>query len=121
MLCLFLECLKLDVEPSRLTNFSSKEFFKNLNVVINFSALVKATLGFSIKTVNFRAAGPITPPDCYKFNVQVRIKDVGDEFRELGYLAQLIISSAEVSETIGWDLDFYKSCWGLGEENSPSG
>lgn len=47
----------------------SKEYFKDLD--INFSALVKATLNFAIKTVNFKAAGPITPPDCYRFDIEI--------------------------------------------------
>lgn len=38
---------------------------------INFSALVRATLNFSIKTVNFKAAGRITPPNCYRFDITI--------------------------------------------------
>lgn len=57
-------------------NVSDKEFFskkliESKNIVINFSALVKATFNFAIKTVNFKAAGPITPPDCYRFDVSI--------------------------------------------------
>lgn len=48
-------------------NFQSKLYFESLN--ISFSALVKATLSFPIKTINFKAAGRITPPNCYQFNV----------------------------------------------------
>nr|CAD7393260.1 unnamed protein product [Timema cristinae] len=50
--------------------FSSKGFLEANNFQINFSALVQATLDFSVKTVNFKAAGPITPPDCYQFDIQ---------------------------------------------------
>lgn len=49
---------------------NSKEYFKNIE--INFSALVHATLNFAVKTVNFKAAGPITPPDCYRFDIQIK-------------------------------------------------
>ncbi|KAF2883253.1 hypothetical protein ILUMI_22923 [Ignelater luminosus] len=55
-----------DVEEGQL---SSREYFKDLE--INFSALVRATLKFAIKTVNFKAAGPITPPDCYRFDIEI--------------------------------------------------
>lgn len=40
-------------------------------IEINFSALVRAAVKFSLKTVNFRAAGPLTPPDCYRFDVVI--------------------------------------------------
>nr|NVI71448.1 transient receptor potential cation channel, mucolipin ortholog [Cucujiformia] len=49
--------------------FNSKTYFKNLN--ISFSSLVRATLDFSIKTVNFKAAGRISPPNCYKFDITI--------------------------------------------------
>lgn len=58
-------CINITVEE----NFSSKEFLESRNIIVNFSALVRTTLEYSIKTVNFKAAGPITPPDCYKFNI----------------------------------------------------
>nr|NVI71481.1 transient receptor potential cation channel, mucolipin ortholog [Cucujiformia] len=38
---------------------------------IKFSALVKATLDFSLKTVNFKAAGRISPPNCYQFDITI--------------------------------------------------
>jgi mucolipin len=53
-------------------SYSSKEFMKRLGIEIEFSALVRAAVTFSLKTVNFKAAGPITPPDCYRFDVEVR-------------------------------------------------
>nr|CAD7444136.1 unnamed protein product [Timema bartmani] len=59
------------------TTFSSKGFLEANNFQINFSALVQATLDFSVKTVNFKAAGPITPPDCYEFDIQI-LFDNGD-------------------------------------------
>nr|QDR50964.1 Transient receptor potential cation channel, mucolipin [Heliconius melpomene] len=51
--------------------FKSKEFIKNVGIEVNFAALVRAELLFSLKTINFRAAGPITPPDCYRFDIKI--------------------------------------------------
>jgi mucolipin len=68
----FLGCLNLTVGPNvTAKDYSSKAFLKEHNIMINFSSLVKAEITFSLKTVNFKAAGPITPPDCYKFNIKV--------------------------------------------------
>ena len=70
---LFVGCLNLTVEANLTSgNYSSKEFMRNRGITINFSALVRATVTFSLKTVNFKAAGPISPPDCYRFDVVVR-------------------------------------------------
>nr|NVI71479.1 transient receptor potential cation channel, mucolipin ortholog [Cucujiformia] len=38
---------------------------------IKFSALVKSTLEFSLKTVNFKSAGRISPPNCYQFDITI--------------------------------------------------
>ena len=57
--------------------FLSTAFLAEKNLSINFSSLVKAELKFAIKTVNLKAAGPITPPDCYLFEVKI-IFDNGD-------------------------------------------
>lgn len=51
--------------------FKSERYLKDAGLNISFSALVRAQLMFSIKTINFRAAGPITPPDCYRFDVEI--------------------------------------------------
>lgn len=51
--------------------FDSKNYIKESGLNITFAALVRAKLMFSIKTINFRAAGPITPPDCYRFDVEI--------------------------------------------------
>ncbi|PNF35728.1 hypothetical protein B7P43_G16161 [Cryptotermes secundus] len=68
----FLGCLNLTVEPNvTAKNYSAKDFLKEHGILINFSSLVKAEMTFSLKTVNFKAAGPITPPDCYKFNIKI--------------------------------------------------
>lgn len=53
------------------SDFRSEQFIKDAGLDINFSSLVRAKLNFSIKTINFRAAGPITPPDCYRFDVEI--------------------------------------------------
>ncbi|XP_026325066.1 mucolipin-3-like [Hyposmocoma kahamanoa] len=55
----------------RNNQFQSRQFLKDSSLDVNFASLVRAKLMFSIKTINFRAAGPITPPDCYKFDVEV--------------------------------------------------
>nr|MBE5724911.1 transient receptor potential cation channel, mucolipin ortholog [Cucujiformia] len=52
-----------------IENFSSKIYFEAAD--IKFSALVKATLDFSLKTVYFKSAGRITPPDCYQFDITI--------------------------------------------------
>ncbi|CAA9998037.1 unnamed protein product [Nesidiocoris tenuis] len=44
---------------------------------INFASLVKATLEFSLKTVNLKAAGPLSPPDCYRFDIQILFNNEG--------------------------------------------
>nr|MBE5724898.1 transient receptor potential cation channel, mucolipin ortholog [Cucujiformia] len=49
--------------------FNSMEYFESLD--IKFSALVKATLDFSLKTVNFKSAGRISPPNCYQFDITI--------------------------------------------------
>ncbi|VVC91038.1 unnamed protein product [Leptidea sinapis] len=51
--------------------FKSQQNIDDAGMKINFDALVRATLSFSVKTINFRAAGPITPPDCYRFDVDI--------------------------------------------------
>ncbi|XP_043501990.1 mucolipin-3-like isoform X1 [Polistes fuscatus] len=49
----------------------SKNLLATQNVDVNFSALVMAYLKFAVKTVNLKAAGPMTPPDCYQFDIQI--------------------------------------------------
>lgn len=63
-----MECMNLS---SNGTEFSSKQYLNEHNATVNFAAFVKATLTFSIKTVNFKAAGPIAPPDCYRFDIEI--------------------------------------------------
>lgn len=42
---------------------------------IKFSSLVRVRLAFSIKTVNFKAAGPLSQPDCYKFKIKIHFNN----------------------------------------------
>ncbi|XP_023943462.1 mucolipin-3 [Bicyclus anynana] len=51
--------------------FKSQQYLQDAGIKVDFAALVRAELRFSLKTINFRAAGPITPPDCFRFDVKV--------------------------------------------------
>lgn len=42
---------------------------------ITFSSLISAKLTFSLKTVNFKAAGPLSQPDCYQFNIIINFNN----------------------------------------------
>lgn len=57
-----------DINNFQDSEYDSRLVFKDK---ILFSALVKATLEFSIKTVSFKSAGPITPPNCYRFDIVI--------------------------------------------------
>lgn len=61
-------CLNL---TGNITAIGSRAYLTAQNVSLVFSALVQATLAFSVKTVNFKAAGPIAPPDCYQFDIEI--------------------------------------------------
>lgn len=61
-------CISL---TENVTSMGSEEFLRSEGVEVNFSALVEATLKFTIKTVNFKAYGPLTAPDCYKFQIYI--------------------------------------------------
>ncbi|KAJ8911430.1 hypothetical protein NQ315_005963 [Exocentrus adspersus] len=61
------QCLNISETSNGLLN--SREHIRANNIDINFSALVKAELMFSLKTVNLKAAGRITPPNCYRFDI----------------------------------------------------
>lgn len=61
-------CINL---TGNVTTVGSEKYLASEGVVISFSSLVKATLAFSVKTVNFKVAGPIAPPDCYQFDIQI--------------------------------------------------
>lgn len=56
--------------PKEAISNGSQQYLRDqYNVEVSFQALVKASLEFSVKTVNFKAYGPLTAPDCYKFNI----------------------------------------------------
>lgn len=54
-----------------VTTIGSEDYLASKGIVIGFSALVKATLEFSVKTVNFKVAGLISAPDCYQFDITI--------------------------------------------------
>lgn len=62
------KCIDL---TGNVTTIGTKEYLENHDININFSALVKSKLDFSIKTINFKVAGPIAPPDCYQFDISI--------------------------------------------------
>ncbi|KAJ6646333.1 Mucolipin-3 [Pseudolycoriella hygida] len=61
-------CINL---TGNVTAIGTEKYLASKGVVISFSSLVKATLAFSVKTVNFKVAGPIAPPDCYQFDIEI--------------------------------------------------
>ncbi|XP_053954347.1 mucolipin-3-like isoform X2 [Anastrepha ludens] len=62
-------CLYL---PPNVTTMGVQAYLKQSGVELNFASLVKATLVFAIKTVNFKAyGGPLSAPDCFKFDVTI--------------------------------------------------
>uniref|UniRef100_A0A034VPR4 Mucolipin-3 n=1 Tax=Bactrocera dorsalis TaxID=27457 RepID=A0A034VPR4_BACDO len=62
-------CLYL---PPNVTTLGVQAYLKQNGVEVSFSSLVKATLIFAIKTVNFKSyGGPLSAPDCYKFDVTI--------------------------------------------------
>ncbi|XP_050499254.1 mucolipin-3-like [Diabrotica virgifera virgifera] len=63
------ECFNISKPLSGLLD--SKLYIEQQHIDVNFSALVNAELIFPIKTVNFKAAGRITPPNCFLFNIVI--------------------------------------------------
>lgn len=63
-------CIDINI-PENKSDFSSLDFFREKGYEINFASLIRAVLHFSLKTINFEAAGPITPPDCFKFDIMI--------------------------------------------------
>lgn len=61
-------CINLS---GNITEIGSKAYLADKAWPISFSAFVKSTLKFSVKTVNFKVAGPISPPDCYQFDIEI--------------------------------------------------
>lgn len=64
-------CINIHADDISANGGFSKNYLGSQDIDINFSALVRATLSFSVKTVNFKAAGPITAPDCYQFDISI--------------------------------------------------
>ncbi|XP_063991137.1 mucolipin-3-like [Diachasmimorpha longicaudata] len=64
-------CIQINHTFQGDSQIETKKLLIDKDIVINFSALVKADLQFAVKTVNLKAAGPITPPDCYQFDVKI--------------------------------------------------
>lgn len=52
---------------------SIQDFLHKHETFIQFSALVKTTVEFDIKTVNLKASGPMSAPDCYNFHVTITL------------------------------------------------
>jgi len=63
-------CMNISLETFNTFN-SAHNLLQDRNINVNFSALVRAYLKFALKTVNLKAAGPMTPPDCYRFNIKI--------------------------------------------------
>lgn len=75
------KCFNITKSTSEEEEFKSRDYFNRTNENgesdLNFSSMIRASLKFAVKTVNIKAAGPITPPDCYKFDIRI-IFDNGD-------------------------------------------
>lgn len=61
-------CLLLE---GNVSTIGVEQYLIDQSVPLSFSALVKATMEMSLKTVNFKAAGPLAPPDCYQFDIVI--------------------------------------------------
>lgn len=61
-------CISL---TNNVTKIGIHEYLDRQYINVSFSALVKATLKFDIKTVNFKPYGLLTTPDCYRFDVTI--------------------------------------------------
>ncbi|KAI9581515.1 mucolipin-3-like [Glossina fuscipes] len=58
--------------PANVTTIGVQKYLSQRDVEVSFSSLVKASLEFAIKTVNFKAyGGPLSAPDCFKFNITI--------------------------------------------------
>lgn len=70
-----------------------QDFLHRHDIFIQFSALVKTTVRFSIKTVNLKASGPMSAPDCYKFKVEILMDNTDHD-------GQMIISLDAIPERL---------------------
>lgn len=64
-------CIDINITKNEAQNFSAEEFFQENNILIDFSSFLDGSLSFGIKTVNLNSAGPMAPPDCFRFNVSL--------------------------------------------------
>ncbi|VVC30121.1 Hypothetical protein CINCED_3A015196 [Cinara cedri] len=70
------DCLNITITTDIKTKgFSIQDYLKIHNKTIIFSSLLKAKLKFTLKTVNLKVAGKYTPPDCYKFEIQMTLNN----------------------------------------------
>lgn len=64
--------LLCELLPQNVTSIGVQNYLEQRGVEVSFSSLVKATLVFAIKTINFKAyGGPLSAPDCFKFDVTI--------------------------------------------------
>lgn len=63
------KCINISQPPNE--SLSSEHYLANHNIDINFDALVRAELIFSLKTVNLKAASRISTPNCFIFNIKI--------------------------------------------------
>ncbi|KAI5703386.1 hypothetical protein M8J75_011198 [Diaphorina citri] len=69
-----INCTELNItDDTRTKGYDSKTELEKVGMGIEFSRFVKAELKISLKTVNFKAAGPISPPDCYQFDITINL------------------------------------------------
>lgn len=65
-------CQTLGANDTRPGTFKGiQDYLRSQSIYIQFSALVKTQVLFSIKTVNLKASGPISAPDCYQFDIEI--------------------------------------------------
>lgn len=64
--------MRCETLTENMTQIGIEKFLDERGVIVSFSSLVKATLVFGVKTVNFKAfGGPLAAPDCFKFLITV--------------------------------------------------
>lgn len=69
-----INCMELNIsDNTKINGYDSKAELKKLGQEIEFSSFLKAELKISLKTINFKAAGPISSPDCYLFNIAISL------------------------------------------------
>lgn len=56
-----------------------QEILSSRGIDIDFLTLIRASLGFSVKTVNLRANAPLKAPDCYRFDIQIILDNSGHD------------------------------------------